>query len=84
MVTTNTSHIRDLMPEWYTTKIAEMIRKEGGVVPATSNLSQVVNQERITSKYWKYVERLALQTDPEAYHARMEELREARGMNDAA
>ena len=72
------------MPDEYTTKISDMLRAERKMIPATSNLSQVVTQERITSKYWPYVERLALEKDPEGYRARMTELREIRGIEHAA
>ena len=80
MVATSTTPIRDLMPGEYTTKIANMVRAEGKVPPFPSNLSGTVNQERITSKYWPYIERLAMQVNPEAYHARMEELRTITGV----
>lgn len=81
MVTTSTPTIRELMPDHYTTRISEMAMAEGKQPPHSSNLSDIVNKERITSKYWTYVERLALATDPEAYKARMAEIREARGLN---
>ena len=81
MVTTSSPTIRELMPDEYTTKIASMVRAEGKAAPYASNLSDIVNQERITSKYWPYVERLAMEQDPEAYKSRMAELREARGMD---
>jgi len=78
--------VRELMPDHYTTKIADMLRAEGKAAPYASNLSDIVNKERITSKYWPYVERLANEKDPEGYAARMAELREARGRdtNNAA
>ncbi|TPE44965.1 hypothetical protein [Pontibacter mangrovi] len=81
MVTTSTPTIRELMPDDYTTKISDMVRAEGKAAPYSSNLSDIVGKERITSKYWVYVERLALATDPDAYKARMAEIREVRGLN---
>lgn len=84
MVTTSTPTIRELMPDDYTTKIANLVRADGKAAPYPSNLSQVVTQERISSKYWPYVERLARDTDPEGYSSRMAEIREERGINDNA
>lgn len=60
-----TTPIRDLMPEGYLPKIAELT----GV--SRSNISNVVRDERTTSKIWPYVERLARDTNAAAYEARM-------------
>lgn len=61
----NTTPIRNLMPEGYLPKIAELT----GV--GRSNISNVVRDERITSKIWPVVEKLARETNAAAYEARM-------------
>lgn len=60
-----TTPIRDLMPEGYLPKIAELT----GV--SRSNISNVVRDERTTSKIWPAVEKLAKDTNAAAYEARM-------------
>lgn len=57
--------IRDLMPEGYLPKLVELT----GV--SRSNISQIVRDERTTSKIWPAVERLAKETNASAYEARM-------------
>lgn len=58
--------IRELMPEGYLPKIAQMT----GAWP--SNISEVVNSERTRSKIWPAIEQLAKETDSKAYKARIE------------
>lgn len=62
----DTTPIRELMPDGYLPKIAELT----GV--GRSTISNVVRDETITSKIWPAVEALAKETDSKAYAARME------------
>ena len=57
--------IRELMPDGYLPKISELT----GV--SRSNISNVVRDERFTSKIWPVVEQLAKETNAAAYEARM-------------
>lgn len=57
--------IRDLMPDGYLPKLVEMT----GV--SRSNISNIVRDERTTSKIWPSVEKLAKETNAAAYEARM-------------
>lgn len=54
------------MPEGYLPKLVEMTGKD------RTNISTIVRDERIGSKIWPYVEKLAKETDSKAYNARME------------
>lgn len=69
---TDTTPIRELMPDKYLPKIAEMT----GV--GRSTISNVVRDETITSKIWPAVEQLAKETDSKAYAARMEYIKTRR------
>lgn len=65
-----TKPVRELMPDGFTTKI---LTEMGEGTPA--NVCNAVNLEKINSKYWPFIEKQALQTDPKAYRARMKYLR---------
>ena len=56
--------------ESYSSKLAVACRTNA------SNVIQVVKLEKNTSKYWPEIEKLAIATDPEAYHMRMAWLEE--------
>jgi hypothetical protein len=53
-------------------------REQKGIVPANSNICELVGNERISSRYWKYVEAVAKRVNPEKYSARMAFLQKAR------
>lgn len=72
MVATNaTIPIRDLMPELFLRTIMDRVRADKGRAPQMPNLSDIIASERYTSKYWPYIEQLALETNPEQYRERM-------------
>lgn len=62
---TATTPIRDLMPDGFTRIIAQ----ESGAHRST--VSTVVSDERVDSKVWPFVEKLAKQTNPAEYEKRM-------------
>ena len=68
----DTTPIRNLMPDGYLPKIAQMT----GV--GRSTISNVVRDETITSKVWPAVETLAKETDSKAYALRMEYIKTRR------
>ena len=65
MKSQGTTPIRELMPEGYIPKLVEYTGA------ARSTISNVVKDERYTSKIWPFVKMLAVQTNPEAYAERM-------------
>lgn len=69
------------MPGNFIPKIQDLIRAAGMAAPAYQAISGFVKDERITSKYWKFVGVLAIQEDPEAYEERYRELCEQRGID---
>lgn len=71
MDTSNTTPIREIMPERFTRLIAAKAKQLLGKAPDTSRISDIVSQEAHTSKYWVAVEAVALETDSKAYKARM-------------
>ena len=80
-MTSTSVSIRELMPDNFIPKIQGMIRQAGMVAPAYQAISGFVKDERITSKYWRFVGALAIQEDPEAYEERYRELCEQRGID---
>ena len=77
MVTTNsTTSIRELMPDLFLRTIIDQVKTDKGKSPQMATISDIVSNERFTSKYWSYIEELALETNPELYRERMAYLRE--------
>lgn len=79
VATTPTTPIRDLMPDLFIRTIIVRVKADTGKAPQMPIISDVVASERHTSKYWSYIEELALETNPELYCERMAYLREQAG-----
>ena len=79
-----TTPIRELLSGLnYAKEIQHLIkidveREQKGIVPANSNICELVGNERISSRYWKYVEAVAKKVNPVKYGERMAFLQKAR------
>ena len=67
--------IRELMPDLFLRAIMERVKTDTGKAPQMATISDVVSNERFTSKYWPYIEKLAMETNLKLYHERMAYLR---------
>lgn len=70
-IESETTPVRNLMPPRFT----RLILSEMGE-GTTANVSDAVALEKVNSKYWPFIEKLALKTDPKAYRARLKYLQE--------
>lgn len=80
MVTTNPmTPIRELMPDLFLRTIMDQVKTDTGKSPQMATISDVVSNERFTSKYWPYIEKLAMENNLKLYHERMAYLRAQAG-----
>jgi hypothetical protein len=63
--------IRDIMPDGFTRLIAAKAKELVGKAPDFPRISDIVSQEKSTSKYWVAVEAVAMTVDSKAYQKRM-------------
>lgn len=63
-------NIRSIMPDGFLPRLATACKTH------RSNISAVILDEKYTSRYWPHIEKIALESDPEGYRARMEFLYE--------
>ncbi len=79
VATSKSTPVRELMPDLFIPTILERVKAATGKAPHKATISDAVANERYTSKYWPYIEALALETNPELYRERMAYLHEQAG-----